>query len=313
MRHPTTHSFLKWFGPTLVLSIGGSIGLVAALAQPYAGVKDWGQKQFDRWWPIVSAPSFLFALAIIIAAYIWALVWTGTPRMYKYDIGKLNEGLGSALLGPARPKPAVDRNAATAARIKALLGPDFETLDDRVARQKSEKAEAARQAIITDAERLISTPPVATWWPLHQALNYLVYASNWADTQVEASNRNDFDKRVMVEFLERLARGDIEARGKLGWATESRDRATENINADFWVTAFIRPFGEIVLASPDTQGTAGSNGTSDVCYQGIIVRKEQVEAAWPPRTGSSTELTALARMVEPLRAQIAKKRSDVGN
>ena len=180
MRYPATHSFLKWFGPTLVLSIGGCVGLVAALAQPYAGVKDWGQKQFDQWWPIVSAPGFLLALAIIIAAYIWALVWTGTPRRYNYDIGKLNEGLGSALLGLSHPKLAIDRNSASAARTKALLGPDFETLDDRVARQKSEKAEAARQAIITDAERQRATPPVATWWPLHQALNYLVYASSWA-------------------------------------------------------------------------------------------------------------------------------------
>lgn len=71
------HDFLKWAGPSIVLFCGGCIGLVAALAQSYPGVKDWGKAQFDGWWPILSAPWFLLSAAIAIAAYVAALVWTG--------------------------------------------------------------------------------------------------------------------------------------------------------------------------------------------------------------------------------------------
>lgn len=211
------------------------------------------------------------------------------------------------------PKIAADRAALSAARAKAWLGPDFETLEDRVARQKVENAEIRRQAIITEAERNRAEGQRPTWIPLCDALRYLVYEAQWAEGQAGAKNRTDFDRRVSIEFLEHLARGDVEARGKLGWTADSRQRATESIGQDFWVTAFINPHGEIALAAPDTQGTAGSNGTSDTCYMGVIVRKQQVEAVWPARTSGSAELTQLAKFVEPQRAQIAKERADAGS
>lgn len=314
MRYPTTHNFLKWFGPTVVIFAGGCVGLVAALAQSYSGVRDWGQQLFESWWPFVSAPWFLFAAAVVIAAYIWALVWTGrdkprmpmtispealgrasmSPRAFSPSDAWMRKGLEDELEKQSldrKAKWAVDRAAASAARTKAWLGPDFETLEDRVARQKSE-----RTAIVT-------------WWPLHQALHYLVYDSQWAQVQPAPTDRNDFDKRVSTEFLERLARGEIEARGKLGWTQESLNRPTEPIERGYWVSAFMQPHGEIVLASPDTQGAVGSKA-SDKTYRSVIVQKGQVETAWPRGTGAGG-LPPLAQFVEPLRVQIAEEKGNV--
>ena len=57
-------------------------------------------------------------------------------------------------------------------------------------------------------------PQPGDWMPLCDALHYLVYNSQWADTQPAASDRNDFDRRVGGEMRERLARGEVDARGK---------------------------------------------------------------------------------------------------
>ena len=89
MRHPTTHSFLKWLATTAFVFVGACIGLVAALAEPYPRVGFWGQEQFDQWWPIVSAPLFLLSGLVVIAFYILAIIWTGKDRESaneKYDI-----------------------------------------------------------------------------------------------------------------------------------------------------------------------------------------------------------------------------------
>jgi hypothetical protein len=85
MRHPTTHTFLKWFGPSVVVFVGGCIGLVATLAQTYPRVKDWAEREFDQWWPIVTAPWFLVASVVAIAAYIWAVVWTSQGAASHFD------------------------------------------------------------------------------------------------------------------------------------------------------------------------------------------------------------------------------------
>ena len=71
------HDFIKWAGPTIFIFCGACVGLVAALAQSYPRVKDWGQLQFDRWWPVVTAPWFLVLSLLLIAIYLWALIWTG--------------------------------------------------------------------------------------------------------------------------------------------------------------------------------------------------------------------------------------------
>lgn len=325
MQHPTTHRFLVWFGPSVVVFLGGCLGLAIAAAQVWPGVKSWTEAWYAFLYPVMSAPWFVAGAVVSIGLYIWALVWTGKsiptpPLPQQRTVPSASDlwfrrGIDDEIERQSlnrKAKWATDRAVSSAVRMKALLGPDFETLEDQVAGQKADKTEIRRQAIITEAERNRASGQKPAWIPLCDALRYLVYETQWAEGQTAAKDKDDFDRRVSVEFLEHLARGEIEARGKLGWTPESRLRATETIGGDFWVTAFIQPHGEIVLAAPDTQGTAGSKGTSDTCYMGVIVRKEQVEAVWPAGVNTSANLTELAKFIEPQRAQIAKERSDAG-
>ncbi len=214
-----------------------------------------------------------------------------------YNLDKLNAGLERVLRGSHGSdfsQPRKEPFSASDSWVQQGIAADIErqTLDRKA------KWDEARQ--------------VVAWIPLCEALRYLVYETKWASSQSAVKDKDDFERRVSAEFLEHLARGDIEARGKSGWAAESLDRVTENIDRDFWVAAFIQPYGEIVLAAPDSQGTAGSKG-SDLCYRSVIVRKQQVEAVWSPRDTSCGELTTLAEFVEPMRAKIAKEKSDAGN
>lgn len=80
MRHPTTFKFLSRAGPTLVVFVGGCLGLVGSYAQSYTGVRDWGQKQFEQLWPILSAPRFIATGGVAICAYIGALLYTGLNK-----------------------------------------------------------------------------------------------------------------------------------------------------------------------------------------------------------------------------------------
>ena len=71
------HRLLLWAGPGVILFVGSCIGLIAALAQSFPRVQIWAGKQFDQWWPIVSAGWFLVSAAVVICVYIAAVVWTG--------------------------------------------------------------------------------------------------------------------------------------------------------------------------------------------------------------------------------------------
>lgn len=77
MRYAKIHNFLVWAGPAFVAFISACILSLAALAQSYPGVKDWGKALFDRWWPIVSAQWFVVAVAVVTMVYIVALIRTG--------------------------------------------------------------------------------------------------------------------------------------------------------------------------------------------------------------------------------------------
>lgn len=77
MRYPTTHSFLKWFAPSLLVFCGAVVGLQASLAPTYSGIKKWGEDWFYYVWPIMTAPWFIVLAVLAIGGYIWALVYTG--------------------------------------------------------------------------------------------------------------------------------------------------------------------------------------------------------------------------------------------
>ena len=102
MRHPTTHNFLKWFGSSFVVFLGAVVGLQAALAPTYPGIKTWGEDWFYYVWPIMTAPWFIVLAVFGIGGYIWALVYTGkqpTSELSKIEaISSINEY--SALQSP---------------------------------------------------------------------------------------------------------------------------------------------------------------------------------------------------------------------
>jgi len=45
-------------------------------------MRPWVEARFHRWWPIVTAPWFLFCLAVVVCVYIWALIWTRGPAAH---------------------------------------------------------------------------------------------------------------------------------------------------------------------------------------------------------------------------------------
>jgi len=94
MRHPIAHRFLARAGPAIIVFIGSCIGLVAALAPTYPGVKTWGETQFFRWWPVVRTPWFWGVVMIIIALYVFFVVWTRREPTVKLDTASLRQPTG---------------------------------------------------------------------------------------------------------------------------------------------------------------------------------------------------------------------------
>jgi hypothetical protein len=78
VRHPRMFKVLAWAGPTFVVFCGGWISLIAALAQPFPGVKTWALDQFHLLWPLMTAPWFVLAVALVVVAYFVVLVYAGT-------------------------------------------------------------------------------------------------------------------------------------------------------------------------------------------------------------------------------------------
>jgi hypothetical protein len=78
-RHPRTQQFLMWAGPSLLVSSVAVIGLIAALASPFTGVKDWAESFYARAEPVVTAPWFVALSVLLVLGYIAALLYTGLP------------------------------------------------------------------------------------------------------------------------------------------------------------------------------------------------------------------------------------------
>lgn len=149
--------------------------------------------------------------------------------------------------------------------------------------------------------------PQSKWLPLHSALHYLVYDSAWAFGHPGVANEKDFDALISSELRERLARGEISARGKAGSGDDALSRTTEPIPAEFWIAAYFQPAGEIWQAD-DHRGIALIPNTKR-SYRAVIVEREAVERAWPARAATSGELSALASVVEPMRQQFLADQS----
>ena len=148
------------------------------------------------------------------------------------------------------------------------------------------------------------------WMPLHQALRYLVYDSEWGHQQTKPTSRDDFDRLVSLEIRERLARGELRARGAKGVGFSNPDRPTEEIPPSYWIYGFIQPHGEIAMADPN-HGTAG-NPTGRDTYLRVVISSGDLADIWP--RSSATEPSALASFVEPHRKlfEASKAAADEG-
>ena len=162
--------------------------------------------------------------------------------------------------------------------------------------QAQVKAEASLGIVVHRANE------VSTWQPLCEAIRYLVYETQWAGRQPAPTNESQFNASVALEMRERLARGEVRARGKLGLSGDSLNRATEMIPLEFWTNAFLQPHGEIVLCDAE-RGVAIKEG-GGTSYRAIVVAKNDVELVWPRRSPDAKYLTPLAQFVEPQRQAI---------
>ena len=125
------------------------------------------------------------------------------------------------------------------------------------------------------------------WVPLHAALKHLALTSQWSFA-MRAIPVSQAELLLKSEFLERLARHEIRARGKsvLAPLDQTVASATEEISAEFWPYAFIQVFGEIVISDAQ-RGVAFTD--SQFCqvpkksYRGVIVSKADVVRVWPRR------------------------------
>ncbi len=150
------------------------------------------------------------------------------------------------------------------------------------------KRRAERRAARLEAENIELRDD---WIPLHKALNYIALRSDWARGFSQTTGL-DLEIQLQNELSEAFARGDVEARGRerVSRMPHQLTASSVAIPQDFWQTAFIQPFAEIVLCD-DERGAAATSGqfhsASSKCYRQIRVRKSQVERLWPRAEASA--------------------------
>jgi hypothetical protein len=261
--------------------VATAVGLLAGawkIVQTVFDAASFGDDTSKLWSAIVSAPDYI--PWVIMACAIGVLGWTVWLTIKARD---------EAEALPLSPAPPARTDNPVALVIKHAF--------ERAAAQM--KVDHAKNMRKIEAKN----SPRPQWQPLCAALRYLVYDTEWSTLQRAPKNETEFNEIVSVEFRERLARGDVEARGKLGWSADSLLRATESIPPSFWTDAFLQPHGEITL-SDENRGLATIPSTEN-CYRAIILDEDQMRSTWPRRDGAQNDLTPLAQFVEPLRAKIA--------
>lgn len=268
MRNPATHKFLAWAGPTSVLFVGGCLALVASLAQTYDGVKNWAQKLFDQWWPIVSAPWFLIAGVVVICAYIWALVWTGQER---------KSASGVRLWGHGLEHLKVSSGASSPLETAFFPLPRNKGPVDQIIAAKERSNEAA-------IERRLSGEQ---WVSLDNAVRYLASGSQWGAEQNHADPH--FPTKLGIQLRDALACGDLAARGReyhvlRGGITDPPLHPLRPIPSDFWERATIEAYWPLQgrvqsVASRGVESVvrkSDHDGMHDVCFS-----RRELEALWP--------------------------------
>ncbi len=246
----------------------------------------------------------------ILIALTPLLLWLRKRWRRRMSIDDLH-----VVVEPAPQSPLeADARARTRYEMRKLTGGigDPVALGAALLEDDAKRAEAEANRKNELAAKRARVRQTNDWMPFHAALHYLVYQSQWAEDQPAAKDAEEFDRIVAPEVRERLARGEIESRGKRGLDKDALQRATEPIPAEFWVSAFLQPHGEIALADDDRSFASTAGTDKGPQYRGVILKRSDVEQAWPSRTGSWP--TPLSRCVESVRAQCeaARGKGSVG-
>jgi hypothetical protein len=115
--------------------------------------------------------------------------------------------------------------------------------------------------------------------------------------------KDDPDAVLERHIIEALAREDVLARGRrvVSQTPYRLTAASEPIPANFWIHAFIQPFGELVINDPG-RGAASTDGMFHEVddrrsYREVVLKRDQVEQIWP-KAGSRPAPNVFSTAVE---------------
>jgi hypothetical protein len=292
MRYPVVHNFLKWVGPTLVVFLGGCLGLIAAFAAEFPGVKAWAERSFAVAEPTITAPWFVALVVVLIAGYVAGLLWTGQPRhaASKSPATSASSKLPDAeshrnwdtgpYSGPADPEDVEAIVDALASGLNARirnrsLPPDVAAIVDAKRRHLSE---AAMKKQSDD-----------NWTPLDEAVRYLAQQSQWG---LDQNRENpDFCVKLAIQLQDALACGDLTARGRKfhllkGGIKDPPLYPLRPLGKGFWAEARIDAYWPLAGIVRQIAGRKVENVVSKGDQEGVhdvLINQRQLRALWPPR------------------------------
>ena len=272
MRHPTTHSFLKWAGSSVIVFCGGIIGLLAALAGNYPGIKKWSEDWFYLLYPIMTAPWFVAAMIFAICAYIWALVWTGQERKSaRPGIYVTGEGVKHLKVEPASPGPfrmrfiplaEIETDSEPWSPSRAWFKKGVEDSLEKQSLDRKARWEADRQKSITPQRDVI----------LPEALAYAEFGE-WGRSFFFAVATTGNRANEQLERFRQLAHD-----GCLSvWGKRSEGGVFQLIPKEHWLDHDVEWF-DLLRGKGRSEKVTGS---TPIPYSELMVCKAEFEREWP--------------------------------
>jgi len=214
------------------------------------------------------------------------------------NLGAWVKLVGIDAVPPILLSPRIDTFATVAGVLTVAIALFMWRREVRHVHHKEITAQAKGEASVG----VLVTRSGGEWTPLPAALRYLVYESEWGHQQAKPTSVAEFDRLVAMEFRERLARGEVRARGAKGEAFSNPERPTEDISSHYWQHGTIQPHAEIQMEDSN-RAAAWKTGSNDT-YRRVIISTADLASTWPG-AGTAT-LSSLASFVEPSRKLFAE-------